>query len=220
MQKFYMNDAATADLGTMPSTNQSSTAPVVTETGATTARKLSGAAAGSQVADAGSAQTSAVWHWLRQFVSAPLAAQTIATGNWTVEIGGLSSSASRTFTGYVVIFVWRPSTGALVGKIFDSAGTGFGTGVGTSETGIGSTTLSGSAVTVLQGDILCVQVGMQCSSGSSATPTLDYDGTTDPANGTAVASAASFMNAPADIPLYVPSPYPIQGMVGRREDNI
>jgi hypothetical protein len=90
-----------------------------------------------------------------RFVSRPLAAQTIQAQNWNyAAIVGEGTTASKTFFA-PVMYVWRPSTGTVVGHIFD------GSYVGTNEwpatPATATRNMAGAAVTVQDGDMLVVE---------------------------------------------------------------
>ena len=204
--KFYFHDATTTDTGTLPSTKLSGQTANVTATGASTNRAMTTSTGALQASAALTtlAQTTAQRNWFRRYVSAPLAAQTIAAGttsdSWLLALAGSESSTNSapTFTCY--LGVWRPSTGALVGTIKDLTANGIsGLGVTTvaeqwlgptASTDIGTTT----AVTTQDGDILVIEiwaVNIQAMA-TAYTNTLFYDGTTE----TSTTSAASYLQTP------------------------
>src|SRR5215469_6920692 len=119
-QKFYFHDASSAVSGTLPATgtSQSATSPSVTATGAGTNRTMDGSKGTTQASAAMTtlANTSAQPSWFRRFVSPTLKAQTIASGNWQLSLAGSENNANANihFTGCA--YIWRPSTGALVGS--------------------------------------------------------------------------------------------------------
>jgi hypothetical protein len=203
IQKFYFHDAGTSDTGTLPATgtSQSLTAPNFTDATAGTNRSMDGVAGSAQaattIAISGTGAANHDWH--RRFLSAPLAAQTIGVGTWTVAIGGLNTNAnagSQLVPGCV--YVWRPSNGTLVGGIVDDETTLSATFFNTTEFGI-VMTFTGASVVCLAGDILVAEVWTleDNSLGGAATEKVHYDGTTDPLDNVATTNAASYLNAPA-----------------------
>jgi hypothetical protein len=144
--------------------------------------------------------TSAQRQPLLCFVSPPLAAQTIAAQNLTFSIGVSQSNTISTFRVTAALSVWRPSTGALVGRIFDgpTAALSSGFAPGTTQLNL-SYSISSSfvtAVTVQVGDVLVLEVWRDNTvqtMGTSYTNTLFYDGTTE-ASTTNNAAFFSFTN--------------------------
>lgn len=147
------------------------------------------------------AQTAQQSVYMARFTSDPLAAQTFGSGTWQlfVEVGE-SAAAANAFTRYSV-YVWRPSNSSVVGYIYDAAASD--TGEWSSSSVVGNSFLgeTGSNVTCQAGDVLVVEVWAVCSQGNatSRTLTLAFDGTTDVVNAVDAASAASYINTPADI---------------------
>lgn len=136
--------------------------------------------------------------WSR-FWTAPLAAQTITAGNWQASVG-LQGGNSNAVPGIAVcIGAWRPSTGALVGLIYDGPATPtiLGSTASTSEAVKASTTLAGSSRAVLAGDVLFFEFWLVATQtmATAYTDTFFYDGTTE---GSAT-SCAAYVAAPADL---------------------
>lgn len=183
ISKFYLHDAATADTGTLPAVTSSISTRGNAET---TPNKSMDDVAGSAQTSATistSASTIQQFHKLARFLSAPLTAQTISAQNWTFRIAAAESNANSNMFLGLSIAVWRPSTGALVGRIFDGpgAGTSLGTEPGTTETAEAVMTVSGSAVTAQTGDILVVEIWTVSTQAmaTSYTQTVYYDGATE-----------------------------------------
>lgn len=182
---FHMHDAGTADTGTLPGGAQ-----------------LAGTAAGSLALGAGSnysADGSAgallafgtlkipmtpgqnVLGWYRRFLSGTLSAQTIPAGTWTFSATlNNSNAAAFMYAWFLCVGVWRPSTGARVGTILDMTALPYtlGTLVSPSTSASVSTTTSGNAVTIQNGDVLYVEVYAHAVYNSTATTQSDfhYDG--------------------------------------------
>jgi len=155
------------------------------------------------------ASTSRQNNWFRRFISPALQAQTIPAGTtslWNVWAGGqASNSAGGWSVSRGCIYVWRPSTGALVGKIIDAPATGGVGTVGTSEIITAAGAFNGTADVVCQdGDVIVCELwgGGTQSMATAYTWTIGYDGTVDTGGsggggtGNAIASAASCMNSP------------------------
>ena len=208
-QKFYLHDVTTPDLGTLPpaSTSESATTPDVSASGSDTNRTMDGTIGTSQVGPtlASLDSTNKQNNWFRRFCSGRLDAQTIAAGTWTIRAAIKTSNATRSHWQIsAIVYVWRPTAGTKVGTIVDAVTTGIGTAADTTETdtGIATITASGSSCVLTYGDILVLEVWGSCTQ-SLANPytwTLYYDGTTEGST----TSNAAYLNAPANIPLYVP----------------
>ena len=202
MQKFYFHDAATGNTGTLPAGEHSASTASVTATGANTQRSMDDTIGVSQTSIALTtlANTSAQPCLFRMFESLPLAAQTIAAGNWQLSLAGSEANANSNLHFTACVYAWRPGTGAVVGSlIFDLAAASTGE-PGTSEAALSDTTISGGSVTVSAGDILICEIWRDATVQGNATArvnTFFYDGTTE----ASAASNAAFLLAPADIPL-------------------
>lgn len=137
--------------------------------------------------------------WLGRWVSAPIAAQTIAAAqSVNLSAAWAESNATSDFIPAVSVCVWRPSTGAKVGTIFDNVDTALTTEPGTTQTAIVvSNGGSSSSVTAQDGDILVVEAWRKLNAQTMATAytnTFFFDGTTE-ASATSCASFLSFGNA-------------------------
>lgn len=203
IQKFYLHDATTTDTGTLPGASSLyGLANTQIVSGASVNRTMDANVGIAQVAVGPATSPNnagATSHqWWRRFLSAPLAAQTIASAGWTFAGAATDSLAPDTDNPDFdcALFVWRPSTGAQVGQVF---GSGLGNVWVTAETGESGTPVGGADVTCQNGDILVLEVLCDTAGNGTANNTIFYDGTTDPANGVAISSAASFLLAPAPI---------------------
>lgn len=186
--RLYLRDATTTVGGTLPgAATQSAQVANVTATGASINRSLSTTIGTLQTSAALStlAQTTLQRNWFRRFLSPALAAQTLAaasTGNsWGLTAGVSEANANSNFLITFVIYVWRPSTGALVGRFFDQSVTGLNFGSTTEVSTTFSITSGTTAQTVAAGDILVVEIWGQNTQGMATayTNTLFYDGTTE-----------------------------------------
>lgn len=199
-QKFYTHDATTTVSGTLPgSTTLNTSSPNVTASGASTNRAMDGTIGTSQVSAALTtlASTSAQKNWARRHISPPLKAGTYGSGTWTFSDAQSESNANSNLQAAIGVWFWRPSTGAKVGTVANVTQT-TQLEPGTTETAR-SGTISGSNVTILDGDVLVVETwGFNTQGNATArTNTWFYDGTTEASS----TSNAAFIQAPADIPL-------------------
>jgi len=156
-----------------------------------------------------SPQSSLIGRWC----SAPIAAQTLggwASGNFGLGLGvAESNTASLLIAGVTGLVVWRPSTGAVIGRIYN--GISQGTASGTCSFGVSSTTetwlafpgtgfsSNGGSATAQDNDILIVEVWRIDASGQTMatayTNTIWFDGTTEGSS----SSAASYIVMPENI---------------------
>lgn len=198
--KLYFHDATNDLSGTFPSGEQSSSVPDATASGATTLRKMdTNIGAGQATSSLSSAaQTSAQNGFQRFFCSKPLNGdQTIGSSNFTINMAGGESNGQANFNRLGInIYIWRPSTGALVGTIFDSLD--FSATEPGSENVVTHKSLSPSAsVNALDGDVIIVEI-FSATSGqgmsTSYTISIFYDGTTEnTTEGASVSNHASFI---------------------------
>lgn len=183
--KLYLHDAANDLSGTFPSGEQSSRTPDWTVSGGTTLRKMDAAigAAQASLAGATSATTAAQVGLLGMWVSPPLdGAQTVGGGSMTLNVADReSNNAANFWANSLHVYVWRPSTGAKVGTLQDSAGAHGGTEGGTGETVTHITGITSSGVSASDGDVVICELWSYTSQSmaSSYTATVYYDGTTE-----------------------------------------
>jgi len=211
--KLYLHDAAVSVGGVLPATgsSQSATTPTRTATGAGTNRlmdKTIGVAQTSVTTNVTAGDTT-VWH--RRYVTPSLQAQPIPAGNWTIDAASSESVATvnATFNGGV-LYLWRPSTGARVGYIFDQPTVG-ATEPSTTETNV-VTVVAGSAVTVLDGDVLIFETWNDFASSGTGTVTAYYDGTTEDS----ASNNAAYIKAPTGIDFLTVKSFVYPGKIGRR----
>jgi hypothetical protein len=139
----------------------------------------------------------------------------IAANTWIYDFAALSPGAwdyvvddSTGTKTYVCIYVWRPSTSTVVGKIADAfTGTTYPF-VGTSEV-TAAGTFTGSAVSSIVANDVLVFEAWWSAGQTNTTGTFSYffDGTTEPTatSNTAISSAASFISTPENIALIAES---------------
>ena len=87
----------------------------------------------------------------------PLAAQTIPAQEWYWGVSCGTQKADAVFFHYPVLYIWRPSTQAVVGWIFDGSvakGQKWRNGIDP----LMSQRFTGAAITTQDGDILCCEV--------------------------------------------------------------
>jgi|ERR1043166_7549023 hypothetical protein len=193
ISKFFLRDIATPNTGTMPGSGDAFvTSPSLGDatgdaTGARTARDAHDTA-GTSNPDVKSlitsvANTSRQTWGHRRFVSRPLAAQTFTAGDqWQFNYGHQESNTAHNAILGMVIYPWRPSTGAKVGtgtqyaEIYDGISE-----PGTTETAIGLIDTWNTTVSILDGDILVFEVSSEFvqSMSTSYTDQFSYDGTTE-----------------------------------------
>lgn len=202
VNKFYFHDAASSDSGIMPTTTQSATSPGVTQATATTNRSMDGLIGLSQSSPAMTslATVSKQNNFFRKFASYPLAAQNIPVGAWAMRIAIKAGNAvTSPWQISAIVYIWRPSNGTKVITIVDAVTTGIGTAATTSETDTtqAQITASGSAATVLSGDILIVEVWgtVTQTAANGIVWTLSYGGTVEGS----ITSNASYLLAPVFI---------------------
>lgn len=196
--KLYFHNAANAKSGTFPTSRQStrSVTNLRSATGALTLRTMDatiGAAMASlMVTTAGT--TAFRSDFMGYFCSLPLSgAQTVGGGNFTLNAADAENHLAANFwVNSPTVYVWRPSTGAVVGYLIDSASSAGGSEPDASLTpevthiaGIAS-----SAVSAQDGDVIIVEVYSYHNQDStiSRTGTFYFDGTTENTTENAVVS--------------------------------
>jgi hypothetical protein len=136
-----------------------------------------------------------------EFLSAPLAAQTIPAGAWSAGLGiqgSLLNNGAPDYTGYLILNVINGSTGQVRGTLIDAP-------IGAEKTTEGSevtahqASLQGAAVTVQAGDYLEAEIGVRTLSSSAVqNTTLFTSGTTAiTTDGAGTTNAETFLQAPA-----------------------
>lgn len=209
IQKFYFLDATSPNTGTMPSNSPAAILGVTVTgdaAGASTARDTS-ATPGTANPDTESSITATadtnpqLWGH-RRWVSRPLAARGVFTtgeGFWTWSCAWTESNAAHNCRPNVVMYVWRPSTGAQVGTQTVSIQLAE---PGTTQTALNATALVQDGLDpqpVANGDILVFDVssGFTQSMSVAYTDQGAYNGTTEASTTT----CASFVNAPIALTL-------------------
>ena len=191
--------------GTFPSGEQDSQAADFTATGANTLKLLSSAIGTAQATQSGatSATTSNQAGFMGFWATAPLDSnQTVGGGIETITVN-IAESESNLSANFCInkchAYVWRPSTGAVVGDLCTYASIVVGTPLEpTSASSEQVTTFSVilASVSALTGDVIIVELWADFTQGSatSYTASLYYDGTTEnTVENTVVSNHASFV---------------------------
>jgi hypothetical protein len=193
---YFRNEAHTLS-GTLPSTEQSTATATWTATGATTLKQLSPDKGSAQVSHAGTsaASTATQSGLMGRFVSKPLSgAQTVGGGTMILNVAENEGNlASNFWISALHVFVWRPSTNALVGTVRDSGGTSLGGTEPTSASSVQVTHITGitsSAVSAQTGDVIVVEVWARFtqSMGTAYASSFHFGGTTENTTENAVVS--------------------------------
>jgi hypothetical protein len=111
-------------------------------------------------------------HYFGRFSSKPLAAQTIPAQTWNWRMVVSEGNASANTFLWPVMYVWRPSNNTVVGYIFN-ASANQSTEWPTSPAG-STRSLSGTAVTCLDGDILVVEAWGVATQAAAASYTQKW----------------------------------------------
>lgn len=150
------------------------------------------------------AQTAQQSTYLARFTSPYLAAQTIGAQTWTYAIETSEGNDAANTFARPVLYVWRPSTAAVVGFIFDSTDVNTH---GVEWTALESSqhfTFSGSAVTCNAGDVLVFEMwGTATQAAATAyTQAVYFDGTADITASGTNGDAASALTSTNNIALH------------------
>ena len=200
---FYLRNLLAAN---PPSAAEKSTALPVDTQGANNAagtdetRSLDTAkgVAQTSLAKNSDAVTAARDNYLCRFTSAGLAAQAIAAATWTIALALNEGNAAANSFLNLSVYVWRPSTQAVVGFIYDSH-TNIGVEWGNTEDGQ-VITFSGSAVTTALNDVLVLEVWRHAAQAMTVAyaQTVYFEGATDVVD-TTTTDAASYLQNPNTI---------------------
>lgn len=204
--KFYLHDELNNVEGVLPTGKQTSTLLNYSLTGAATNRLMDIGIGTLQANLTGSSAALATVQngLLGMWVSPAMNAGTVGGGSINFSIAGSESNAASNFwPNSLNIYVWRPSTGTKVGTIRDSTGNSLGgTEVGTSQTVVYISGITSSAVSMVAGDVIVVEVwsNITQSMGTSYTNNIFFDGTTESTtNGSASSNIASFIEFTEDV---------------------
>jgi hypothetical protein len=209
--RLYLHKATSTNTGTLPSTKQSSKTTTGNLDAQTVNRSMDTTIGTSQQTISASVTTvgSISDAYITRFLSGPFNTN-ITAQTWTINFAIASNSSQWTWIdsssngadgGFrVCAYVWRPSTGAKVANIFD----GLTSAVSNTQV-FGSyteksmhVTISGSAVTVTNGDIIAIEFFDGHYTVLTSTDTLYLDGTTVNTSTAypSVSNHASFIETP------------------------
>lgn len=201
--RLYFHNATSTLAGTFPTTEQSTATANVTATGAITMRVMDTNIGTSQTSIniTTSASTNVRSNFLRTFCSPPLSgSQVVGGGNIILNTADQESSLNANFwVNALNIYVWRPSTGALVGTIRDAGGTSLGGSEPTAANSLQVTHITGitsSSVTAQDGDVVIAEIWTRTTQAQATAYTciFAYDGTTvNTTENAVVTSHASFV---------------------------
>lgn len=219
--RLYLHDALSGVAGTLPTTEQSAKTAVFNFEAQSINRSMNttiGTAQASKTFVNTTTRATNNTCYVTAFVSDPINQSGIAANTWTYNFAAKNSNTTPcddypTFDSSKVVpgccYVWRPSTGAKVGNIYDAD-----SAVGYSDTGNhgGSPTTSevaehgtftGSAVAgAAANDVIVLEAWIYVwfSTAASCTLSFFYDGTTtNTTSGTVVSNHASFLETPENI---------------------
>jgi hypothetical protein len=135
-----------------------------------------------------------------RFTSEPLASQTISANTWDYTLRNRHSNASANAYKAGSIYVWRPSTSSVVGYVYDSnAEIG---SVWTNNFTNDSSSISGSAVTATNGDVLVIEVWYTSAQGKAKTYVVDIQ-----------YNVNSFIETPQDLTFFAASKEQVFGTI-------
>lgn len=218
--RLYLHAATSTVSGTLPSTEQSSRTAAQNCDAQTVNRSMNTSVGVSQaVIQANTANATDRIVYVTKFVSLPLVTTSISANTWTYnfayKINSVANQTAPVKEGAtnpeysnlpVTLYIWRPSTGAKVGNIYDqdtpgTTGEFFDCSKPASapaefaENG----SLSGSAVTAAAGDVIVLEAWIYSTDSTARTNAINYyyDGTTvTTAVETVVSNHAAFLETP------------------------
>jgi hypothetical protein len=196
--KLYLHDNALVLSGTFPTGEQDAVTADFSATGAATLRELNqvpGAAMANRSAST-SATTSAQAGFMGMWATPPLSgAHTLGGGAETlaINIGAYESNLSANVDWRAHAYVWRPSTGAVVGDLCAFATSPSDSALeptAASSIQVATLTLPLSSVAAADGDVVVVELwaSLTQDAASSYTVSAYYDGSAENATEQAVVS--------------------------------
>lgn len=190
--KLYFHDASNAAAGTYPAGEQSSATPSWSATGASTLRTMNTTIGTAQTSLSGTslANTGLQLPFMGHFTSPPLNGDQNVTGSLRLNVALTQSNTQMNLGQYLstCLYVWRPSTGALVGKLYEGPGNQIAvsgaaapSAANTEKVDWGSVSGAGTMIAALDGDVLICEVWPAFIQGTAAayTATFFFDGTTE-----------------------------------------
>ncbi|MDN5845393.1 MAG: hypothetical protein L0H53_03870 [Candidatus Nitrosocosmicus sp.] len=154
------------------------------------------------------ANTATHSYYITKFISDPLTAQTINANTWTFMTGIAETSFNVNLIGYVpvMLYVWRPSTGVLVGQLANNPTiTGYAEPDEQGPANINKITFpQASNLAVQQGDVLILEIWNRFTQSSATAYQIGfyYDGPTDLSTSSTnddATNIASFIETPQDL---------------------
>lgn len=148
----------------------------------------------------GSTQTAYFGKW----ISPPLTAQTIPSGTYTFKFGGYIESSGPVYNFAPCLYLYRPTTGAVVGSAINDSATGLGTALvytSTATAGNVFTVSLGSGIPVNDGDVLILEhyaVGSRVTGGAAILHT-QFNGATAVTQLGSTSAAAAGVFFPSNI---------------------
>jgi hypothetical protein len=216
--KLYFRDTANSGSGTFPSGEQASLTSSYAGSKNGTLRTLSTTIGTTQTSSTGTtvAQTiTAQTPFMAYFCSPPIDANVTISGTFGINIAVAESNTNVNLTSFHPhIYVWRPSTNALVGTLYPTTTELFFTEPAASTETVANFTniINVTSVSALVGDVIICEIWFKHVQGmaTSYTTTFYYDGTTEnTTSGTTVSNHASFVEFSTNItftgPTYTPN---------------
>ena len=206
--KLYLHAASHALTGTFPTGEQSAATPGWSATGAATLRKMDTTIGTAQTSLSGTslANTSLQLPFMGFFVSPPLNGNQSVTAVFRLNVALTQSNTQMNLGQYLTtcLYVWRPSTGAVVGKLLDGPadsiplnGVAPPSAASSEKVDWGSYSTPGTMIMALDGDVLICEVWPALLQGTAAAYTANFyfDGTTENATLNAtVSNHAAFLD--------------------------
>jgi hypothetical protein len=217
--RMYFHAANSTVSGTLPSTEQSTLTATKNGDAQTVNRLMDTTIGTSQtsIMIVSNASTSAQNFYFTKFVSLPLNQTNITAQTWTYNFAAKEELTTNQFpvSGssdelYINIYVWRPSTGAKVGTIFDNAtAAGVVNEPPANTEEAFQTPVTGTAVaSAAVGDVIIAEIWFQCTQGSATAGDnfFYFDGTTVTTSlDTTVSNHASFLETPQNLVFVSPA---------------
>lgn len=214
--RFYLHSASSSVSGTLPSAQVSTMALTAQFDAFSVNRSMDTTiSAGSQV-DLTATKTnssSTALMYMTRFLSSRINQTSISANTWTLNIACWANSSSPFYpsnTSHFVpscLYVWRPSTGAVVGSaIFDGVSSTSTLQLGSTSERVSKVNFTGSAVTIQSGDILVLEAWTASNVTSSQTWHYAYDGATiNTSDNTSATNHAAYIETPENITFTPPS---------------
>lgn len=149
-------------------------------------------------------------NYFTRFVSPPLTAQTISANTWVLNIATSEGIGFANFpvdgddkTNWATVYIWRPSTQAVVGFIIEGLTTAqWCEGFAGSNRNQQHVEFTGSSVTAQEGDVICQEYNIMTDPATASTADISiwFDGTTvSTTPKTNNTDCAAFLETPQDL---------------------